>query len=145
MTAKTAEATITALKGIYARHGIPNKLIAVNMPFNSRQFHQFSIQWNFEVVTSSPTYPQSNGLAEHSVQTIKKLLRKAKEGRNDDALALLELRNTPISGTPYSHAQLLMNIRLHGCLPLATKALKPSAPTEAKTLLQSSQKKQKIL
>ena len=41
MTAKT---TITALKGIFARHGIPNKLIADDMPFNSRTFHQFSKQ-----------------------------------------------------------------------------------------------------
>ena len=44
MTAKTAEATITALKGIFARYGIQNKLIADNMPFNSRTFHQFSKQ-----------------------------------------------------------------------------------------------------
>ena len=44
MTAKTAEATITALKGIFARYGIQNKLVADNMPFNSRTFHQFSKQ-----------------------------------------------------------------------------------------------------
>ena len=44
MMAKTAEDTITALKGIFARHGIPNKLIADNMPFNSRKSHQFSKQ-----------------------------------------------------------------------------------------------------
>lgn len=143
MTTKTAEATITALKGIFARHGIPNKLIADNMPFNSKKFHQFSKQWNFEVVTSSPTYPQSNGLAERNVQTVKKLLRKAKEGGNDEALALLEFRNTPITGTPYSPAQLLMNRRLRGCLPLTAEALKPSVPKDAKTLLQDCQKKQK--
>ena len=145
MIAKTAEATITVLKGIFARHGIPNKLIADNMPFNSRQFHQFSKQWNFEVVTSSLTYPQSNRLTERSVQTIKKLLRKAKEGGNDDKLALLELRNIPITGTQYSPAQLLMNRRLCGYLPLTTKALKPSVATEAKTLLQNSQKIHNIL
>ena len=91
MMAKTAEAKITALKGIFARHGILNKLIADNMPFNSKKFHQFSKQWNFEVITSSPTYPQSNGLAERNVQTVKKLLKKAREGGNDEALALLEL------------------------------------------------------
>ena len=143
MTTKTAEGTITALKGIFARHGIPNKLIADNMPFNSKKFHQFSKQCNFEVVTSSPTYPQSNGLAERNVQTVKKLLRKAKEGGNDEALALLELRNTPITGTPYSPAQLLMNRRLRGCLPLTVKALQPSVPKEVKTHLQNCQKKQK--
>ena len=143
MATKTAEATIKAMKVIFARHGIPNKLIADNMPFNSKKFHQFSKQWNFEVITSSPTYPQSNGLAERNVQTVKKLLKKAKEGGNDEALALLELRNTPITGTPYSPAQLLMNRRLRGCLPLTAKALKPSVPTEAKSLLQDCQRKQK--
>ena len=143
MATKTAEATIKAMKTIFARHGIPNKLIADNMPFNSKKFHQFSRQWNFEVITSSPTYPQSNGLAERNVQTVKKLLKKAKEGGNDEALALLELRNTPVTGTPYSPAQLLMNRRLRGCLPLTAKALKPSVPIEAKTLLQDCQKKQK--
>jgi len=115
MATKTAEATIKAMKGIFARHSIPNKLISDNMPFNSKKFHQFSKQWNFEVTTCSP---QPNGLAERNVQTVKKLLRKAKEGGNDEALALLELHNTPITGTTYSPAQLLMNRRLRGCLPI---------------------------
>ena len=143
MTSKTAEATITALTSIFARHGIPNKLIADNMPFNSKKFHEFSKKWNFQVVTSSPNYPQSNGLAERNVQTIKKLLKKAKAGGNDEELALLEHRNTPITGMSYSPAQLLMNRRLRGCLPMTTKSLQPSVPTLAKRQLQKSQKKQK--
>ena len=66
-----------------------------------------------------------------------------KEGGNDEALALLELHNTPITGTPYSPAQLLMSRRLHECLLLTVEALKPSVPTDAKSLLQDCQKKQK--
>ena len=120
MATKTAEATIKAMKGIFARHGIPNKFIADNMPFNSKKFHQFSKQWNLNYW----------GI-------------KAKEGGNDEVLALLELRNTPITGPPYSPAQLLMNRRLWGCLPLTDKALKPSVPKEPKTVLQDCQKKQK--
>lgn len=126
MMAKTAEATMTALKGIFARHGISNKLMVDNMPFNSKNFHQFSKQWNFEVGTSGPTYTQSNRFAKRNVQTVKKLLRKAKKGGNDEVLALLEFHNTPITGTPYC-----------GCLSLTAKALKPSVPTEVKTLLQN--------
>ena len=53
MATKAAEATIKAMKGIFARHGIPNKLIGDNMPFNSKKFHQFSKQWSFEVTTST--------------------------------------------------------------------------------------------
>ena len=92
------------------------------------------------MITSSPTYPQSKGLAERNVQTVKKLLKKAREG---EALALLELDNTPITGLPYSPAQLLMNRRLRGCLPFTDNALQLSVPTEAKTRLKDFQKKQK--
>ena len=112
MKSKTAKATIVALKSILARQGIPNKIIADNMPFNSKEFHEFGKKWNFKVVTSSPKYPQLNGLAERNVQTIKKLLKKAREGGSDEELALLELRNTPITGMSCSPAQLLMNRRL---------------------------------
>ena len=98
MQTKTAEATIVAMKNIFARHGIPNKLIAANMPFNSHKFRYFAKDWNFEVTTSSPTYAQSNGFAERYVQTIKKLLKKAKESGRDEALALLEFHNTTITG-----------------------------------------------
>ena len=30
------------LKSIYARHGIPEELISDNMPFNSKEFHEFA-------------------------------------------------------------------------------------------------------
>ena len=60
-----------------------------------------------------------------------------------EELALLEHRNTPITGMSYSPAQLLMNRRLRGCLPMTTKSLQPSVPTLAKRQLQKSQKKQK--
>ena len=131
MMSKTANATILALKSIFARHGIPNKLIADNMPFNSKEFLEFSKKWNFKVVASSPKYPQSNGLAERNVQTIKKLLKKAREGKSDEMLALLELRNTPITSMSYTPTQLLMNRRLRGCLPLTAKSLEPSVSKES--------------
>lgn len=77
---KTAESTIAVLKSVFARHGNPNIVVADNMPFNSRVFKQFATHWDFKVITSSPQYPQSNGLVERNVQTIKLLLRKAREG-----------------------------------------------------------------
>ena len=94
---------------------------------------------------SSSKYPQSNGLAERNVQTIKKLLKKAREGENDERLALLELRNTPITGMSYSPVQLLMNRRLRGSLSFTIKFLEPiaSVPEGAKSQPQNRQKKQK--
>ena len=53
-------------------------------------------------------YPQANGLVEKEVQTVKKLLTKAKKDRRDPYLGLLEYRNTPIDDIG-SLAQLLMS------------------------------------
>ena len=90
---KIAENTIAVLKSLFARHGIPNVIVADNMPFNSRALKQFATQWDFKVTTSSPQYPQSNGLVERNVQTY--------EG-NDEEMALLEFRNTPVTGIELS-------------------------------------------
>ena len=106
---KTAGSVITAMKSVYARHGIPDEDIADNMPFSSKNFHQFAKEWRFEISTSSPRYPQSNGMRERTIHTIKNLLRKACEDGNDPYIALLEYRNTPVSGLKESPAQLLMS------------------------------------
>ena len=41
---KTAESTIAVLKGVFARHGIPQEIVTDNMPFNSRAFKVFANQ-----------------------------------------------------------------------------------------------------
>ena len=120
---KTASNVVTHLKSIFARHGIPETIICDNMPFNSKEFHIFTREWGITLSTSSPTYPQSNGLSERAVQTIKRLMRKADEDGRDPYLALLELRNTPISGLKYSPAQLLMSRMLRTKIPVADHML----------------------
>ena len=102
---------------MFALHGIPERLIADNMPFSSLKFKNFASEWEIEVVTSSPHYPKSNGLVERNVQTIKQLLKKADESKQDAFLALLEFRNSPISGMEESPAELLMSRKLRTRLP----------------------------
>ena len=96
------------MKDMFTRHGIPERLIADNMPFNSVKYKDFASKWEFEVVTSSPHYPKSNGLVERDIQTIKHLIRKADGSRQDAFLTLLEFLNSPISGMDESPAELLM-------------------------------------
>ena len=83
-----------------------------------------SSKWGFQHKTSSPVYPQSNGLAERTVQTVKNLLQKAKASGEDPYLTLLSYRNTTVSDA-CSPAQLLMNRRLRTDLPTTSKQLVP--------------------
>jgi len=100
---------IAHCKSQFSRHGIRDKLITDNGPqFYSTIFKQFSQDYGFQHQTSSPHYPQSNGMAEKTVQTAKKLSKKATLDKRDPYLALLEYRNTPISDTLGSPAQRLM-------------------------------------
>lgn len=56
---------ITHCKSQFARHGIPDTFMSGNgTQFDSREFRQFADEYGFELKTSSPTYPQSNGMAE---------------------------------------------------------------------------------
>ena len=140
---KTAEHTIAVLKSLFARHGIPNIIVADNMPFNSRAFKQFATQWDFEVTISSPRYSQSNGLVERNVQTIKSLFKKACDEGSDEEMALLEFCNTPVTGVEESPAQLLMSRRLRSNLPLAGKMLEPDVPEGVRARLHYRQQRQK--
>ena len=83
LNSKNSEAVIVAMKDMFAHHGIPERLIADNMLFNSLKFKNFASIWEIEVVTSSPHYPKSNGLVERNVQTVKQLLRKADESQQN--------------------------------------------------------------
>lgn len=83
-------------------------LVSDNGPqFSGLIFKAFARQYGFEHVTSSPYYPQSNGLAEKALQIVKCLLKKAAEAREDPHLAILNYRSTPLEGGK-SPAELLM-------------------------------------
>lgn len=68
----TSTAVITKLKRHFSVHGSPQKVITDNGTQN------FASSWDFVHVTSSPEYPQSNGLAERAVRSAKDLMEKSK-------------------------------------------------------------------
>ncbi len=116
----------TALKSIFARHGIPDEVVSDNGPqFSSAEFRVFSENWEFVHTTSSPGFPQSNGQSERTVQTVKNLLKKAQESQRDPYTALLEYRNPHLDGVKLSPAQLLVGRRLKTKLPTSAKLLRP--------------------
>ncbi|KAB0790218.1 hypothetical protein PPYR_15451, partial [Photinus pyralis] len=113
------------LKEIFAIHGIPVKLIADNVPFGSFYLKQFAESWNFQLVTSSPYYPKSNGLSERYVGICKKFIKKSVDANVDLQEILLEYRNTPVMGSAYSPAQLLFSRKTRTLLPISNHSLKP--------------------
>jgi hypothetical protein len=103
---------IKCLRQNFARYGMPEKLVSDNGPeYSSYEFQAFARDFGFKHITSSPRNPQSNGLAERTVQTAKTLLKKAIEDGQDTYVALLELRNIPLPGVGLSPVQLLMGRR----------------------------------
>ena len=128
---------------IFSVHGIPETIIADNMLFNSKYLKEFARKNNIELLTSSPTHSQSNGMAERSIQTVKNLFKKAHTEGKDEHMALLEYRNTPISGCDSSPAQLLMNRMLRDKIPTKPKLLEPKIPLDAQQQLINRQIKQK--
>ena len=76
----TSASVVNALKAIFARHGIPATFVSDNGPqFDSQEMKRFAECYGFNHVTSSPHYPQSNGLAERTVKTIKSLFANSED------------------------------------------------------------------
>ncbi|XP_021348084.1 uncharacterized protein K02A2.6-like [Mizuhopecten yessoensis] len=122
----TSKTVIRALRSQFARHGIPDILCSDNGPqFSSDEFRRFSKEWEFDHVTSSPGYAQSNGKSEQAVKTAKRLMKLAKTSHKDPFLALLDFRNTPSQGMDSSPVQRLMNRRTKTLMPTKASLLKP--------------------
>ena len=124
----TSTSVTKALKDHFfkSRHGIPDTVVSDNgSQFSSQEFHEFSLSWELNHVTSSPHYPKSNGKAESSVKIVKQLFKKAERDRKDPWLALLDYRNTPTEGVGASPAQRPMSSRTHTLLPTTASLLHP--------------------
>ena len=131
----TSSAVITRLKSIFATHGIPDIVISYNGPqFASTEFQKFTKEYGFTNTTSSPRYPQSNGEAERSMQTVKNLLKKA----TDPYISLLLYRATPLQNG-FSPSQLLMGRKLKTKLPSVPHKSPPQTPKITPLLLKKEE------
>ena len=123
---KDAKAIIKRLKCHFATRGIPAIIYSDNgPPFNSHEFANFAIDYEFQQVTSSPEYPQSNGKVENAIKIAKTLLRKTTDSNGDVYQALLAWRNTPTGGMRSSPVQRFFGRRTRTGLPISPKLLKP--------------------
>ena len=123
-----AETVIQKLKVHMARNGICQVLISDNGPsYSCQAFADFARDWGFVHRTSSPLHPISNGHSEVKVGVAKKILKKAKESKQDPYLLILEYRNSPLPDCSFSPAQLLLSRRTRSIVPITNKLLKPQA------------------
>ena len=105
-------------KGIFSEQGTPERLMSDNGPqYNSAIFVEFARDWNFQHVTSSPRYPQSNGFIERQVQTAKNTMKKAKRDNIGVNKALQCLRATLLDSHLPSPAELLLGRKIQTNIP----------------------------
>ena len=78
MKSTTSEKTIEVLHSIFSVHGIPKQIVSDNGPqFVSDEFKAFLKANAIHRITSSPYHPQTNGLAERFVRTMKEALKNS--------------------------------------------------------------------
>jgi transposase InsO family protein len=103
LSAQSACAVVDILKNVFCRMGVPYVVRSDNaMCYASREMKSFAAAWGFKLITSSPRYPQSNGMAERAVGTVKRLWSKC----SDKEGALLAYLSTPLK-SGYSPNQLM--------------------------------------
>ena len=76
MNGTNAERTVEKLRSSFAIFGIPEELVSDNgPPFNGNEYKKFCAQNGISCILTPPLHPNSNGIAERQVHTIKQNLR----------------------------------------------------------------------
>ena len=112
MRTTNAEATINALRTIFARYGLPQQIVSDNgPPFQSAEYEDFLKQNGIQRVLVSPYHPSSNGQAERFVQTFKKFMKTLSSKTSLPQQIqnfLLSYRSTPHSTTSSTPSKLFL-------------------------------------
>ncbi|UYV65312.1 hypothetical protein LAZ67_3003920 [Cordylochernes scorpioides] len=120
------EMVIEKLKEVFARCGVPEIMMTDNgPPFQSTEMMEFAKEWNVTHTTSSPRFPQSNGMIERTIQTLKSTIIKCQQSKQDIYQALLLLRNTEHNSLP-SPAIMLYGRKQRLFLPMKTTLMNES-------------------
>lgn len=116
MRSTTAQSTIDQMKLWFAAYELPEEVISDNGPqFISQEFTDFLKQNGVKQTLVPPYHPLSNGAAEHTVQILKRALRKHAESvRGGSKKYSLkhqlanQYRNTPHSVTGVTLSELFL-------------------------------------
>ena len=123
LNSMTAQHVVGHLKVIFSEYGWPDTSVSDNGPcYVAEAFTKTMQDYRVNLITSSPHYPQSNGLAEKFVQTVKHLFYKAKEEGADLYKALMIYHNMPLTSNLQSPMQILQNRVARPQLPMSNSA-----------------------
>ena len=118
LSSTMSRALVQEMEAVFAKLGVPNIIVSDGGPqYTSARFRNFTKDWQIEHRVSSPRNPQSNGMAEHCVQTMKASLIKIIEEGEDMDLALLTYKSTPQNHRLPSSAELLNSRKYKTLLP----------------------------
>ncbi|XP_060113007.1 uncharacterized protein K02A2.6-like, partial [Heteronotia binoei] len=115
MPSPSSQATIMALRAIFATHGLPETIVTDNgTAFTSAVFQDFLARNLIRHIRSAPFHPATNGQAERMVRTAKEALNRLgpSDWPKDLACFLMAYRTTPTASTGRSPAELLMGRRI---------------------------------
>ena len=117
-------AVIKKLSAHFARYGCPKTVMSDNGPqYASEKFKAFAKSYNFQHLTSSPHYPQSNEKVENCVKTVKMLMKKAYDSKQDVNLVFKAWRNTPnLEGTSTFVQQALTHASLDAAEAISSRS-----------------------
>ena len=123
MDGMTSSKTITVLREMFTRYGLPRQIVSDNGPqFISNEFKEFLASNGVKHITTSPYHPSGNGAAEQMVQTVKRAVQAGLQRGDslDRALAvfLLRYRITPHATTGISPSSLFFGRPLRTRLDL---------------------------
>lgn len=102
MSSTTTSQTITVLRDLFARTGVPEQLVSDNGPqFTSEEFQTYLKRNGIRHITSAPWHPATNGQAERFVQSLKHALIAM---RNDNITLHQKLSNFLFAYRNATHA-----------------------------------------
>ena len=123
LTSMTAQHVIGHLKVIFSENGWPDTIVSDNGPcYMAEAFTKTMQEYRVNHITSSSHNPQSNGLAEKFMQTVKSLFFEAREEGADLYKVLMIYCNMPLTSNLHSPIQILQNRTARSQLPISNSA-----------------------
>ena len=116
-----SQTTISHLRSVFARFGIPPMLVSDNGPaYTSEEFRTFTERNGIRHIRVAPYHPSSNGLAENMVKSMKRSLAHSKGGgvQKDLDNFLMRYRITPHSTTGKAPVELLLKRKIRSVFDL---------------------------